>query len=1219
MDREITYIHWLQYQIKLDFFTEDTSQGVGYYSVDSYPIDDTNAANTTAITTKEIPTFVSPTSGDEFKLRDCIDIRPRITDTANNTSSLSLITTNPANTFTVLEQTGSGLRYSVPNQNFTVDLEFYLARIDKIAINKEGAFTVVSGTSSKSPVDPIDKPDSFTIGRVSVSPFPSTITEDGFYRPRANTSLKSFVIQERVEGYTMKDIGLLEDRINILEYYTSLNLLEQSTQSLQVTDGAGLNRFKSGFLVENFTDGYTADIRNPDFKMLIDADASEGIPREFSKFTKLEDDTTNSSGVTRNSGDVVLTTTSEVEFTDRESISIGGVSGNLRYRVGTKLYLEDVTGTFPSSGTITGGSSGLTASISSVSARPDGFLVTLDYTHDLIIDNFVASGTRNAAGAFWSWQGSLTLTPDQDFWIDTVNLPPFRRTVTVNVGTVFGGSAGSREVGRTVQRSTAIESSRASPFIRAQTIQFVGDGFKPNAILYPFFNDTEITSRVRPANSSLIATGSRGDELQATSDGQVFGFFDLPNNDSLRFNTGQSVLRISDSPTNSIEFGRFTTSAEADFIADGTIQEVRETIVTTRRVQTVIRRQPPDNGGDDSPGNFGGDGGRSGGSGGTPGLGGSQDAGSGFSDPVAQSFRVNDPDRQSLDVKTNPSATSGMYLTKLDLFFATKDSRFGVEVTIREMDPSGNFPTANIVPFSRKILSSAEMNVNTTTPVPTPVFFDTPVYLLSNKDYCFVIRPIANNPDTNIWISRIGETDVVSGNRIIKNPYSGILFVSSNNRTWTPVQQEDVAFRMYFADFGTNQSGTLAVNNQAAEYFNISTSNTDSRLTRNMTVHGETTLVMKSQPTANVGELIVGASSNAQGTITSKSSNTFTLSNVTLANKFINNEVVNFRFANGLSTAGSHNANSTIFSASFPSGTIDLINRNAPEDGRMVLTNVSGTFAANTQFKDQDDGHVGIIDTVRTLPIDEFIVRYGLLDVDGTTTSVTGKLATSSSARDSTFQRLASNRTNIIDNRKFLLGTAQEASGIGGAKSGDFRFALNNTINKRHSPAIDILRCGIVSTEFFINNLSTNETNATGGDAITRYISKVITLQDGLDAEDMRVFVTAFKPSVASIRVYGKFLNASDNATIESRPFEELSITTLGTVHSRDEDRDDFKEFEFNMPASMLTGGNNEYQYTSDGVTYTGYKFFKIKIVMTTSNTAKSPRIRDYRAIALQK
>lgn len=117
----------------------------------------------------------------------------------------------------------------------------------------------------------------------------------------------------------------------------------------------------------------------------------------------------------------------------------------------------------------------------------------------------------------------------------------------------------------------------------------------------------------------------------------------------------------------------------------------------------------------------------------------------------------------------------------------------------------------------------------------------------------------------------------------------------------------------------------------------------------------------------------------------------------------------------------------------------------------------------------------------------------------------------------------------------------------------------------------------------------------------------------------MRLFVTAFKPSVASIKVYGKFLNAADNATIESRPFEELSITTLGTVHSKDEDRDDFKEFEFNMPASMLTGGNSEYQYTSGGVTYTGYKFFKIKIVMTTSNTAKSPRIRDYRAIALQK
>jgi hypothetical protein len=279
--------------------------------------------------------------------------------------------------------------------------------------------------------------------------------------------------------------------------------------------------------------------------MLIDADATEGIPREFTKFTNLIEDTGNSSGVTRKSGDVVLTVGTAATFTTGETISIGGVSGTLRYEVTdnvtgiTRLYLENVTGTYPSSGTVTGGTSGKTTSITSVAARPDGELITLDYTHDLVIQNFVASGTRNTAGAFWNWTGSLILTPDQDFWIDTINLPPFRRTVTVNLGTVTGGFNGQREVSRSIQRSSAIESSAVQPFIRAQTIQFQGDGLKPNSVLYPYFDDVDVSSRVRPANSSLVATGVRGATLQADASGQVFGFFDLPNSNSQRFNTGE--------------------------------------------------------------------------------------------------------------------------------------------------------------------------------------------------------------------------------------------------------------------------------------------------------------------------------------------------------------------------------------------------------------------------------------------------------------------------------------------------------------------------------------------------------------------------------------------------------------------------------------------------------------------------------------------------------
>ena len=58
-----------------DHFTHDTSQGVGYTSVNSYPVDDDATSNTT-ITTGDIPIFTSPTTKKVFRLRDSIDFRP---------------------------------------------------------------------------------------------------------------------------------------------------------------------------------------------------------------------------------------------------------------------------------------------------------------------------------------------------------------------------------------------------------------------------------------------------------------------------------------------------------------------------------------------------------------------------------------------------------------------------------------------------------------------------------------------------------------------------------------------------------------------------------------------------------------------------------------------------------------------------------------------------------------------------------------------------------------------------------------------------------------------------------------------------------------------------------------------------------------------------------------------------------------------------------------
>ena len=78
--------------------------------------------------------------------------------------------------------------------------------------------------------------------------------------------------------YTMRDIGKLEKRIDNLEYYTSLSLLEQQTESLLITDSSGNDRFKNGFIVDNFSSQSVGNTSSDDYLCSIDMENSELRP-----------------------------------------------------------------------------------------------------------------------------------------------------------------------------------------------------------------------------------------------------------------------------------------------------------------------------------------------------------------------------------------------------------------------------------------------------------------------------------------------------------------------------------------------------------------------------------------------------------------------------------------------------------------------------------------------------------------------------------------------------------------------------------------------------------------------------------------------------------------------------------------------------------------------------------------------------------------------------
>ena len=135
-----------------------------------------------------------------------------------------------------------------------------------------------------------------------------------------------------------------------------------------------------------------------------------------------------------------------------------------------------------------------------------------------------------------------------------------------------------------------------------------------------------------------------------------------------------------------------------------------------------------------------------------------------------------------------------------------------------------------------------------------------------------------------------------------------------------------------------------------------------------------------------------------------------------------------------------------------------------------------------------------------------------------------------------------------------------------------------------------------------------NELASAGGNAKARYISRRVTLEDGFDAQDIKVWLNAYKPQDTDIKVYFRVHNAEDPEDFESKPYTLMTQETDANLISASEA--DTYQYVFKSVNSSIS-------YVSAGVTYDKFKTFAIKIVLGSASTAIIPKIKDMKAIAL--
>ena len=839
-----------------------------------------------------------------FRNSDIIDIRPRVsnyTETENSRSPLEFL----GRSFNGSGQSAANILAS--DEAILTDISYYQGRIDRVFLSKDGKFQILYGTPSDNPQrpDPID--DAIEICRVELPAY--------LYRPE--DAKLSFLQHKR---YRMQDIKELENRIKSLEYYTTLSLLEKETANLFIADSEGLNRFKSGFFVDNFNDFLAQD---SSFKLnnAIDRKYNELRPRHYT-----------------NSVDMIFGPVVDTDPT--ADLNFNVVEGN--------------------------------------NVRKQNDILTLDYAEVEYIKQNFATRTESVTPFLISfWNGTLELTPASDNWVDTARLEAkiieaegnyvetFNDAVeagTIDPQTGFGpmiwdswetnwtgvdvvestrtrviqngpdtihrqGPGGRQRVrtsSRQVTDSVTEERIRTTrefgttsrsgvrtivteqfdresvgdrvvsrdliPFMRSRNVEFVSKKVKPLTRLYAFFDGVDISKYCVPKlmeitmESGVFAVGETvigitpvvGDiganalssapsirfrvaqsnhkegpydsatktfrqnpynvqdlsgaysststilnvdtfSLSNEAQGQYYGwaqegmtlrgqtsgaiakvsnvrlisdisatligsyYIPDPNNISFpRFETGTKTFTLTDDIDNNQDAA--VTIAEEGFASSGTLETVQENIISVRNARVELKNEFQSR-------NV------------------NRDLGTEvinsrvvssqtrtqtiitWYDPLAQSFLVED--------------STGCFLTSCDVFFRTKDD-MDIPVVFQLRTMVNGSPSPKVLPFSEIVLDPDDIQTSADGSIATNVQFKAPVYCEGGTEYAICLA--SNSTKYSVYISRIGETDLLTDTFISNQPYLGSLFKSQNASTWEPSQWEDLKFTLYRADFLENGS-----------------------------------------------------------------------------------------------------------------------------------------------------------------------------------------------------------------------------------------------------------------------------------------------------------------------------------------------------------------------------------------------------------------------------
>ena len=261
-------------------------------------------------------------------------------------------------------------------------------------------------------------------------------------------------------------------------------------------------------------------------------------------------------------------------------------------------------------------------------------------------------------------------------------------------------------------------------------------------------------------------------------------------------------------------------------------------------------------------------------------------------------------------------------------------------------------------------------------------------------------------------------------------------------------------------------------------------------------------------------------------------------------------------------------------------------------------------FSSSRVVVGSTSGATALISKVVNIPLNSVQPIVYQTSVQGTSVTYSANVTTSNYTPSSILS-LSTSDTNYLTNAEIIIASkSNEINYNNGNKSLTLNAALSSNSDTL-SPSIDNAHMTMLVKTNVVGPDASGEYGSSGT-ALSKYVSVPIVLGDGNDAEDLTVYLTAYRPPNTDIKVYARLLSASDSDNLSDKSWTEL-IPASPTLYSDSVNQTDYKEFEFDLPIDPATLVDTDLVTTNNSVS----------ISSTTGNTSWTSQFSNNQLITI--